>query len=144
LDWTFIRGPFEFIGESAWAYVRENNINQNGTPNANPRRMQGYYLQMNYHFLPEWLSNMAPTFFKQEVSTFTAVARWEQMNLGQDLNDNTEAGKLGEWQRMTLGLNFRPTEDTVFKTDFQYTPVGQSGGQRIHDTAFVASWATYF
>ncbi|MCA9458632.1 MAG: hypothetical protein KC587_18345, partial [Nitrospira sp.] len=144
LDWTFQRGPFEFIGESAWAYIKDNNINQDGTRNGNPRRMQGYYLQGNYHFLPEWLTRMAPTFFKQEVSTFTAVVRWEQMNLGQDLNDNTEAGKLGEWQRWTFGLNFRPTEDTVFKADFQYTPVGRSGNERIHDTAFVASMATYF
>jgi len=144
LDWTFQRGPFELIGESAWAYIQQNNLSQTGAPNGQPRRMQGYYVQMNYHFLPEWLSNLAPSFFKQEVSTFTAVARWEQMNLGQDLNSNTEAGKLGEWERLTLGLNFRPTEDTVFKTDFQYTPVGRNGNQRIHDTAFVASWATYF
>ncbi|WP_447964447.1 hypothetical protein [Nitrospira sp. Ecomares 2.1] len=144
LDWTFQRGPFEFIGESAWAYIKDNDINQDGTRNGNPRRMQGYYLQGNYHFLPEWLTRMAPTFFKQEVSTFTAVVRWEQMNLGQDLNDNTEAGKLGEWQRWTFGLNFRPTEDTVFKADFQYTPVGRNGNERIHDTAFVASMATYF
>ncbi|MCA9461002.1 MAG: hypothetical protein KC590_02625 [Nitrospira sp.] len=144
LDWTFQRGPFEFIGESAWAYIRDNHLGADGTPNGQPRRMHGYYVQLNYHFLPEWLSNLAPTFFKQEVSTFTAVARWEQMNLGQDLNSNTEAGKLGEWDRLTLGLNFRPTEDTVFKTDFQYTPVGRSGNQRIHDSAFVASWATYF
>ena len=145
LDWTFQRGPFEFIGESAWAYIRDNHINAvTGAPTGNPRRMHGYYLQLNYHFLPEWLIRLAPTHFKPEVSTFTAVARFEQMNLGQDLNDKTEAGKLGEWQRWTFGLNFRPTEDTVFKTDFQYTPVGQSGGQRIHDTAFVASWATYF
>lgn len=144
LDWTFQRGPFELIGESAWAYIRQNNLSQTGVPNGQPRRMQGYYIQLNYHFLPQWLTNMAPSFFKQEVSTFTAVARWEQMNLGQDLNSNTEAGSLGEWERLTLGLNFRPTEDTVFKTDFQYTPVGRSGNQRIHDTAFVASWATYF
>ena len=144
LDWTFQRGPFEFIGESAWAYIRDNNLSQTGTPNGQPRRMQGYYLQLNYHFLPEWLIRLAPTHFKPEVSTFTAVARFEQMNLGQDLNDNTEAGKLGEWERWTFGLNFRPTEDTVFKTDFQYTPVGRNGNQRIHDTAFVASWATYF
>ena len=34
--------------------------------------------------------------------------------------------------------------DTVFKTDFQYTPVGRAGNERIHDKAFVASWATYF
>jgi hypothetical protein len=106
--------------------------------------MQGYYLQLNYHFLPVWLSNLAPTFFKQDVSTFTAVVRWEQMNLGQDLDDSTEAGKLGERERLTLGLNFRPTEDTVFKTDFQYSPMEVKGNQRIHDTAFVASWATYF
>jgi hypothetical protein len=144
LDWTFQRGPFEFIGESAWAYIRDNNLSQTGTPNGQPRRMQGYYLQLNYHFLPEWLIRLAPTHFKPEVSTFTAVARFERMNLGQDLNDNTEAGKLGEWERWTFGLNFRPTEDTVFKTDFQYTPVGRNGNQRIHDTAFVASWATYF
>ncbi|WNM59548.1 porin [Candidatus Nitrospira allomarina] len=144
LDWTFQRGPFELIGESAWAYVKDNDLNQDGTRNGNPRRMQGYYIQGNYHFLPEFLTRMAPTFFKQEVSTFTAVVRWEQMNLGQDLNDNTEAGKLGEWQRWTFGLNFRPTEDTVFKADFQYTPVGRSGNERIHDTAFVASMATYF
>jgi hypothetical protein len=144
LDWTFQRGPFEFIGESAWAYIRDNNESQNGTPNTNPRRMQGYYLQLNYHFLPQWLSNLAPTHFKQEVSTFTAVVRWEQMNLGQDLDDSTEAGKLGERERLTLGLNFRPTEDTVFKTDFQYSPMEVRGNQRIHDTAFVASWATYF
>ncbi|MDR4495944.1 MAG: hypothetical protein R3B74_16320, partial [Nitrospirales bacterium] len=127
-----------------WAYIRDNNLGVDGTPNGQPRRMQGYWLQLNYHFLPQWLSNWAPTFFKQEVSTFTAVARWEKMNLGQDLNSNTEAGSLGEWERLTLGLNFRPTEDTVFKTDFQYTPMGRSGDQRIHDTAFVASWATYF
>ncbi|PJA78360.1 MAG: hypothetical protein CO149_04445, partial [Nitrospirae bacterium CG_4_9_14_3_um_filter_51_5] len=145
LDWTFQRGPFELIGESAWAYIRDNNLNQNGTPNSNPRRMQGYYVQLNYHFLPQWLSNVAPTFFKQEVSTFTAVARWEQINMGQDLNDKTEAGKLGERERLTLGLNFRPTEDTVFKADFQYSPKELNNqNQRIHDTAFLASWATYF
>jgi len=144
LDWTFQRGPFEFIGESAWAYIRDNNLNADGTPNGNPRRMHGYYTQLNYHFLPEWLSNWAPTFFKQEVSTFTAVVRWEQINTGQDLNSNTEAGQIGKFDRLTLGLNFRPTEDTVFKTDFQYTPVGRRGDDRIHDTAFVASWATYF
>ncbi len=142
MDWTFQRGPFEIIGESAWAHIKNNDKNQDGTKNGNPEKMQGYYIQGNYHFLPEWLSNMAPTFFKQEVSTFTAVARWEQMKLGKDLSG--EARKLGEWQRWTFGLNFRPTEDTVFKADFQYTPVGRNGDERIHDRAFVASWATYF
>ncbi len=143
LDWTFQRGPFELIGESAWSHIGNNDKNQDGTKNGNPEKMQGYYIQGNYHFLPEWLSNMAPSFFKKEVSTFTAVVRWEETQLGKDLSG--EARKTGEWQRWTFGLNFRPTEDSVFKTDFQYTPVGlDDNGNRIHDKAFVASWATYF
>ncbi|WP_342349834.1 hypothetical protein [uncultured Nitrospira sp.] len=143
LDWTFQRGPFELIGESAWSHIGNNDKNQDGTKNGNPEKMQGYYIQGNYHFLPEWLSNLAPTFFKKEVSTFTAVVRWEETQLGKDLSG--EARKTGEWQRWTFGLNFRPTEDSVFKTDFQYTPVGlDDKGNRISDTAFIASWATYF
>jgi hypothetical protein len=143
LDWTFQRGPFELIGESAWSHIGNNDKNQDGTKNGNPEKMQGYYIQGNYHFLPEWLSNLAPSFFKKEVSTFTAVVRWEETQLGKDLSGG--ARKTGEWQRWTFGLNFRPTEDSVFKTDFQYTPVGlDDNGNRIHDTAFVASWATYF
>lgn len=142
LDWTFQRGPFEIIGESAWAHIKNNDKNQDGTKNGNPEKMQGYYIQGNYHFLPEWLSNMAPTFFKQEISTFTAIVRWEEARLGKDLSG--EARKIGEWQRWAFGLNFRPTEDSVFKTEFQYTPVGRDGDDRIHDTAFLASWATYF
>ena len=142
LDWTFQRGPFEIIGESAWAHIKNNDENQDGTKNGNPEKMQGYYIQGNYHFLPEWLSNMAPTFFKQEVSTFTAVLRWEEARLGKDLSG--EARKIGEWQRWAFGLNFRPTEDSVFKTEFQYTPVGRDGDDRLHDTSILASWATYF
>ena len=169
VDWTLQRGPFELIGESAWAYIRDNHLNSNGTPNpGNPRRMMGYYIQANYHFLPAWLTRVAPNYFRPEISTFTAVIRWEDINLAQDL-DNLNFGATaqelalrGSRQRLTLGLNYRPTEDTVFKLDFQYSPEevsdgntftgaaqptitpGSGGRERIHDTAFVASWATYF
>lgn len=147
LDWTFQRGPFELIGESAWAYIRGNNLQVSGQPIANnqtnARRMQGYYIQLNYHFLPAFLTQLAPSHFRPEVSTFTAVVRWEEMNMGQDLPD-TETGKLGQRQQLTLGLNFRPTEDTVFKFDYQYSPEEVSNGRRIHDNGFVASAATYF
>lgn len=145
VDWTLQRGPFELIGEAAWAYIKDNHLNSvTFAATGNPRRMQGYYVQLNYHFLPQWLTNLAPSHFRQEISTLTAIARWEQMNLGQDLNDATEAGKRGQRQRLTLGLNFRPTEDTVIKTDFQYSPEEVAGKVRIHDTAFLASVASYF
>ena len=143
LDWTVQRGPFELIGESAWSWIPDNNLNQAGVPINDQRHsedMWGYYIQGNYHFLPQWLTNLAPTHFRQEVSTFTAVVRWESGDLGADL-PRTETGRLGEWQRLTLGLNFRPTEDTVFKFDYQYSPeeIG-----RIHDHGFLASVSTYF
>lgn len=151
LDWTAQRGPFELIGESAWAYVRDNNLALDGMPlgpgSLNPRRMQGYYVQGNYHFLPAILTQLAPTFFRPEVSTMTAMVRWEEIHLAEDLSG--EAGGLGDRQRLTLGLNYRPTEDTVFKLDFQYSPeeIAQTTSgvnQRVHDRAFLASWATYF
>ncbi len=153
IDWTLVRGPFEVIGESIWTYAQNNSQNLNGTPCTNatsiggmapghlcPQRMQGYYIQSNYHFLPQWMTNLAPTFFRPEISTLTAMVRWEQVNTNQDVS-----GGLGQLQRLTLGLNYRPTEDTVFKADFQYSPESVNrNNQRIHDRAFLLSAATYF
>jgi len=147
VDWTLQRGPFELIGESAWAYVKDNHLNLDGTlaidpdtGRVRPRRMSGFYIQGNFHFLPPILTRLAPSFFRPEVSTLTAMVRWEQSDTNRDVN-----GDLGERQRLTLGLNYRPTEETVFKTAFQYLPETLSNmDQRIHDTAFVASIATYF
>jgi hypothetical protein len=155
VDWTFVRGPFEFVGESVWVYLEDNAQRLNGqacnsTTNsavgglANghlcPERMQGYYLEGRYHFLPEWMTRLAPSFFRPEVSTFTAVVRWDQINTNKD-----QAGGLGERQRITFGLNYRPTEDTVIKTDFQYSPEDLTvNNQRVHDRAFLMSVATYF
>jgi hypothetical protein len=155
VDWTFVRGPFEFVGESVWVYLEDNaqRLNGqvcNGTTNSAvggltsghlcPERMQGYYLEGRYHFLPEWMTRMAPSFFRPEVSTFTAVVRWDQINTNKD-----QSGGLGERQRITFGLNYRPTEDTVIKTDFQYSPEDITvNNQRVHDRAFLMSVATYF
>lgn len=151
VDWTFQRGPFEFIGESAWAYIEDNQTNiitgaalptPTGTGDTLfPNEMRGYYLQLNYHFLPSVLVKLAPTHFRPEVSTFTAVVRWDDIKLGADLS-GSEAAARGNAQRLTFGLNFRPSEDTVIKFDYQYEPEVLS--TRIHGEAFVASAATYF
>ncbi|MER3424415.1 MAG: hypothetical protein C4293_15550 [Nitrospiraceae bacterium] len=147
-DWTAVRGPFELIGESIWAYAEDNSRGLSGAPCTTdslaghlcPERMQGYYIQMNYHFLPEWITRLAPTFFRPEVSTLTAMVRWEEVNTNKD-----QPGGLGDLQRLTLGLNYRPTEDTVFKVDFQYSPQAiDRNSNRIHDTAVLLSAATYF
>jgi hypothetical protein len=153
VDWTFVRGPFELIGESIWTHVEDNNKRLDGSACTNmtgisgnltghlcPQRMQGYYIQGNYHFLPEWITRLAPSFFRPEVSTFTAMVRWEQVNTNLDQPDG-----LGQRQRVTFGLNYRPTEDTVYKVDFQYSPEEiDRNSNRIHDRAILLSAATYF
>ena len=122
LDWTLQRGPFEIIGESAWSRISNNNAT--GVPGSEigPAGMQGYYIQGNYHFMPEFLKKWAPSHFT-DASTFTAVVRWEQVDTDTDnrtSNAPNTSGNRRELERLTLGLNFRPIEDTVFKFDWQF------------------------
>jgi hypothetical protein len=153
LDWTLQRGPFEVIGESAWTSITRNT---NGTANA-PSNMQGYYIQGNYHFMPDFLKKWAPSHFT-DASTFTAVVRWEQVDT--DTNDKTRfaagGGNRRELERLTLGLNFRPIEDTVFKFDWQFNTQKNATGliqsadfstnasQPLNGNGFLIQAATYF
>ena len=147
LDWTLQKGPFEIIGESAWS-----RISHNGT---GPAGMQGYYIQGNYHFMPEILRKWAPSHFTN-ASTFTAVVRWEQVDT--DTDNRTLAlgqGNRRELDRLTLGLNFRPIEDTVFKFDWQFNTQNNAKGlvnggdliganNPLNGNGFLVQMATYF
>lgn len=148
LDWTLQRGPFEVIGESAWT-----RISNNGT---GPAGMQGYYIQGNYHFMPEFLKQWAPSHFS-DASTFTAVVRWEQVDTDTDNRTRFLAGggNRRELERLTLGLNFRPIEDTVFKFDWQFNTQKDARGlvnagdlgtssSPINGNGFLIQAATYF
>jgi hypothetical protein len=161
LDWTFQKGPFELIGEAAWSYARGNSRavigNQlgfapgslltqiggnsgNGTP---PQRGMGYYIQGNYHFMPEFLSNWSPKRFGPG-STFTAVIRYDRVNTNLDNTNGT--GGWGNLEQISFGLNYRPIEDTAIKLSYQYQPMAFNPNtlERIHDNALVMSIATYF
>jgi hypothetical protein len=159
LDWTLQRGPFELIGEAAWSYARGNSraipgstfgfspgslltgVNTLNSFAFPPQRMQGYYIQANYHFMPAFLANWSPKRFG-EGSTFTAVIRYDRVNLNMDNKGENE----GNLEQISFGLNYRPVEDCVFKMSYQYLPMSfnPNSGQRIHDSAFVISAATYF
>jgi hypothetical protein len=160
IDWTLQKGPFELIGEAAWAHARNNTraipgntfqgiapgslltgvgtLNPLGTP---PERMQGFYIQGNYHFMPSFLTKLSPKRFG-EGSTFTAVIRYDRVNLNLD----NKAENAGELEQISFGLNYRPVEDAVLKMSYQYMPksFNPNDGQRIHDSAFVISAASYF
>ncbi len=135
LDGNLQRGPFELMGEAAWANSDGSGIKEtvsgevfDADPDDSARRrvlqepgefyivpenMFGYYVQLNYHFMPEALRKAAPSYFGPD-STFTGIVRWGQSdtNTDSDLNLNDE-------ERLTLGINFRPIEDSVIK--FAYT-----------------------
>ncbi|MFM8551781.1 MAG: hypothetical protein ACKOCD_05605, partial [Nitrospiraceae bacterium] len=126
------------------------------------------YVQANYHFLPDFLKKLAPAHFT-DASTFTAVVRWEAIDT--DTTDITRnyclsgaapaancPGNARELQRLTIGLNFRPIEDTVFKLDYQWNsqlntsinnnatnlPTGTARGNRVDGNGIMAMAATYF
>ena len=158
IDWTLQKGPFELIGEAAWSYARGNSraipgstfaapgsfltgVNTLNSTAFPPQRMQGYYIQANYHFMPAFLANWSPKRFG-EGSTFTAVIRYDRVNLNMDNKGENE----GNLEQISFGLNYRPVEDAVFKMSYQYLPMSfnPNSGQRIHDSAFVISAATYF
>ena len=162
LDWTLQRGPFELIGEAAWAYARGNSraipgnqigftpgslltgMGSNSGPGIPPQRMMGYYIQGNYHFMPAFLTKLSPSRFG-EGSTFTAVIRYDRVDTNLDNSNGT--GGFGNLEQISFGLNYRPVEDAVFKISYQYQPMAynpNNGGSRIHDSALVISAATYF
>ena len=161
LDWTMQRGPFELIGEAAWAYARGNSravqgntigfspgslltqIGGNSGMMTPPQRMNGFYIQGNYHFMPEFLSKFSPKRFGPG-STFTAVIRYDRVNT--NLDDSNKTGGFGNLEQISFGLNYRPIEDTAVKLSYQYQPMAfnPNTSERIHNSAVVMSIATYF
>jgi hypothetical protein len=161
IDWTLQRGPFELIGEAAWAYARGNSraiqgnqigfapgslltgLGGNSGIGIPPQRMNGFYIQGNYHFMPQFLTKLSPKRFG-EGSTFTAVIRYDKVNTNLDNSNGT--GGWGNLEQISVGLNYRPIEDAVFKISYQYQPMtfNPNTSQRIHDSALVLSAATYF
>ncbi len=158
LDWTLQKGPFEVIGESAWTRISNNNATGVAGSAIGPAGMHGYYIQGNYHFMPEFLKQLAPGHFT-DASTFTAVVRWERVDTDTDDRTRTVSNTFGnrrELERLTLGLNFRPIEDTVFKFDWQFNTqkdargLALNGGDNagannpINGNGFLVQAATYF
>jgi hypothetical protein len=131
IDWTLQRGPWEVIGEAAWARIEGNQGTTLATQG--PDGMFGYYIQGNYHFMPEWLKKVAPTHFT-DASTFTAVVRWETVDTDTSNRTRLATGQISnqrDLQRLTLGINFRPIEDTVFKFSYMFNTQKETSAGRF-------------
>jgi len=140
IDWTLQKGPFELLGEYAVANIeRQGRVKLFNDSRASedeiiPGRMDGAYIQANFHFFPEWLRQTWPKLFGPE-SIFTLVGRYDVIDMAS--SDST----VGDRDRWTVGTNFRPVEDTVFKLEYQINDGDRSSDR---DNAFIASIATYF
>lgn len=110
LDGVYNRGPIEVKGELARA-----SIDAVATD-----KRSGYYAQAAYHFLPG-ITKAFPN------SIFTCTLRYDHIDL--DASKET---------RYTLGLNFRPEEETAIKLDYEiYDNDDDSNG-------LILSVASYF
>lgn len=102
VDWEFRRGPFELLGEYARASV---DVPQS-LVGLFAEGQQGAYVQLNGHFGKGWIGAMPR-------SHFSGIVRWDGIDFDSDLAGDSE-------RRLTAGLNFRYTEDTVFKLDYHH------------------------
>jgi hypothetical protein len=152
LDAIVARGRWELLGEFATASISIDDGNERtralaaylaaGFPPAGfdasyaaVRQLtsqRGGYLQLNYHFL----QGAVPEFPN---STFTGVVRVDHLDVDGDTRGNLE-------ERLSLGLNWRPIEQTAIKVDYQWnwtTPAGAANTSPPVNK-LVASVATYF
>lgn len=163
IDGALQRGPFELMGEAAWANAdgagaavveegvevfesdfddsaRRRVLTDSKINYVVPENMFGYYVQLNYHFMPEGLTRALPSYFGQD-STFTGIIRWGQADTNTDsaFNKNDE-------ERLTLGINFRPIEDSVLKLAYTWNKKGPTslGGASTDHNGFQFNLSSYF
>lgn len=142
IDGTIRVGPFELLGEYAAANLERGPAQAAaGVPGG----MDGWYVQLNYHFFPDtWRGTWR--FFTEE-STFTLVFRYgttdtDDSALGIDRAARGDAFR-DDLQHATFGVNFRPLEKTVFKIEYQWF-FEKDGIDDAANDRLVFSIATYF
>lgn len=131
LDVTWRSGKLELLGEVVLAQIDPGFVEGFADPTANtreavPEGMRGFYAQANYHFIVAPLWEVFPDWLQE--ATFTAVLRYE----GKDSNTGYQSAS-GDRRRLTFGLNFRPLEAYVLKTDYQLESHGLDGKRSAPD-----------
>lgn len=124
LDAMVAGGPFEVLGEAALATA--------GVAGAEDAEAAGFYLEGRVHFLSGAIEGLP-------LSVFTGVIRVDQVDLDRNVDGSDR-------QRLTLGVNFRPTEETVFKNDLLFGRARGAGDSDWSDpeTGYRFSIASYF
>ena len=114
VDLFLHRGPWEFIGEyGMFDFQDADRLGPDANGLVLDGGMHGGYAQLAYHFWPAIL-NQSPLGQPYDDPTFTLVGRYDTAEielLGAD--DNSQ-------DRWTIGMNYRPIEEMVFKLEWQW------------------------
>ena len=125
LDGKLTFGPVELQGE--WALANAD-IDRDLYPGV-AEKQRGAYAQVNWHVLHDKL---------QAGSVVTLALRGDWMDYDTDADGDDEDG-------ITVGANFRPTEETAFKLDYNWRRVAPAGGEKGDaEGRLFFSFASYF
>lgn len=113
-DFNWSLGPFELLGEGGVALfdsATQRDLDGNTSDLLGP--MWGYYVEAHYHLFPEFLEQtfLANQFERPVFTLFGRISQVDTDASQLNVNDRT---------RLTLGLNYRPTTNTVFKLEYQW------------------------
>lgn len=134
-DLAVAAAGFALEGELAWAgFERDAFARTAGIPDV----YWGFYAQASYSFFPDVLRRVVPSAFDDPSAAFTAVVRYDWIDLDGEISDAIEPG-----------LNFRPFPDTVLKFSYRFGlrelgASGVPGGEDQDDSGFIFGFATYF
>jgi hypothetical protein len=126
LDGMATFGAVELTGELAFASADVDQVAEPGLAES----QRGAYAQASWHVLHDRLL---------EGSVVTLVARGDVMDFDTDVDGDEQEG-------LTLGVNFRPTEETVFKLDWNrsWTTARDMTERGDGEDRVFFSFATYF
>ncbi len=139
VDFLSTWGPLELKGEYAYFKANEPDFAQSGITDI-ADEFEGYYVQANYHFWPEFLDD---TFLGRSFDdpTFTLIGRYGWT----EIDDDSDAGTGdNEEERFTLGINYRPVENWVTKLEYQWNDTENESLERGDNNGWFWSIAMGF
>ena len=127
LDGEYRSGRYEVLGEYARAKI---DLPSNLRGSIYAEKQQGLYLQGSVVLLRDAVPTMPGSFFE-------GVTRLDWVDFDTELKGDTHT-------RLTLGLNFRPTTDSVLKFNYLYNWTRDRLNVEAPGAGILFSVATYF